>query len=259
VAVANGQELKEFDRRYLQSPPHGPSLPRAADEIARRTNEFRSRHSLGNLRPNPYLQHSAEYFAAYLARTDQFGHEADGNTPEQRANLYKYEDCIVAENIAYQMRASGFATSELAQNFTVGWENSPHHRENMLDPDITETGVAIGYSPGMRRYFAVQEFGLPKASMILFEVANRTPDTLHYIINQPPRDTSPPQSFELPPRGTMSHSLCRPATIDWGWTKENDAVRTKSGILYVITKSDAHYDVAETPLPQPNEPPPAKQ
>jgi uncharacterized protein YkwD len=254
ASTLSGQELKEFDRGYLKSPAHGPALRRAEQEIIRRTNDFRYRHKLADLHTNDSLQKSADYFAAYLARTDKFGHEADGNNPEDRASLSGYESCIVAENIAWQMRSTGFTTSELSRSFVETWQNSPPHRENMLDPDVTETGVAIGYSPRTNRYYAVQEFGSPKSAALRFEVTNLTPDTLHYTIEPSQRDTSPPQPFDLPPRATMTHTRCRPTTIDWAWTEKDDALPAKNGQVYVITKTDHGYEVAEKNISNRSEP-----
>jgi uncharacterized protein YkwD len=245
AAILSAQELKEFDTRYLRSPAHGPSLRRAEQEIIRRTNDFRYHHDLADVHTNDDLQKSADYFAAYLARTNEFSHEADGNHPEERAALSGYEYCIVAENIAWHMRSSGFTTSELARSFENSWENSPPHRENMLDPDVTETGVAIAYSPRTNRFYAVQEFGRPKTAALHFEVTNFTSDTLHYAIESSKRDDNAPRTFDLPPRTTMSHTRCRPTTIDWTWTDKDDALPTKNGKDYVITKSSQGYDVAE--------------
>src|SRR5262249_9652313 len=154
--------------------------------------------------------------------TNKFSHEADGNNPEDRATLHDYQYCIVAENIAWQMRSTGFTTNELARVFIDSWENSPPHRENMLDPDVTEIGVAIAYSPRTHRYYAVQEFGRPKSDAIRFKVTNHTASTIQYTIGPATRDKNGPQSFDIAPRSTMTHTRCRPATIDWAWTDKND-------------------------------------
>src|SRR3954464_7617824 len=177
---APGQVLKEFDSDYLQSPPSGPELNKAEREIVRLTNEFRKQHGRGELKPEKRLERAASYFAAFMARTEKYGHEADGNKPAERMALFDYDDCISAENIAYQMKSTGFSTDELAQRFFDGWKNSPPHRENLLDPDLKEIGVSISHSPASDRYYAVQDFGRPKSASIHFQISNRTPDTLHY-------------------------------------------------------------------------------
>ena len=86
---------------------------------------------------------TAQAFADYMARTDRYGHTADGNQPSDRAKARGYDYCIVLENIAYAFNSEGFTGEKLAGQFVTGWQNSPGHRRNMLDPDVTETGVAV--------------------------------------------------------------------------------------------------------------------
>ena len=44
------------------------------------------------------------------------------------------------------LEAAGFATEALGKAFVEGWKKSPGHRRNMLDADVTETGVAVARS-----------------------------------------------------------------------------------------------------------------
>src|SRR5438132_10234564 len=92
---AAGQELKEFNADYLQSPAHGPELDEAIGAIIRATNELRKEQGREPLKTNKKLTRAAEYFAAYLARTNKFSHEADGNRPADRVSLFGYDYCIV--------------------------------------------------------------------------------------------------------------------------------------------------------------------
>jgi uncharacterized protein YkwD len=238
-----GQELKEFDSDYLQSPAGGPELNKAEQEIVRLTNEFRRQHGLDELKSDKRLDKAAGYFAAYMARTDKYGHEADGNRPADRMSLYDYDHCIAAENIAYQMKSTGFSTDELAKGFFDGWKNSPPHRENLLDPDLKEVGVAIGHAPGSDRYYAVQDFGRPKSASTHFQISNQTADTLHYKLKTVGRGKPSEESLELPPKTTMFHTRCRPTTIDWGWTEKDDGVKVGDKQEFVITKTADGYRV----------------
>ena len=145
-SCVRGQELKEFDADFLESPAAGPELAKAEKEIFRSTNEFRKQNGRSELTESKKLNRAAAYFAAYMARTEKYGHEADGNRPAERVELYDYDYCIAAENIAFRMNSAGFSTDELATGFFKGWKNSPPHRENLLDPDLTEIGIAIGYA-----------------------------------------------------------------------------------------------------------------
>ena len=50
------------------------------------TNEFRREEGVGAVRPNAALAKAAQDFADYMARTDRYGHEADGRSPADRAD-----------------------------------------------------------------------------------------------------------------------------------------------------------------------------
>ena len=43
------------------------------------------------------------------------------------------------------MNSSGFTPKELADGFLEGWKQSPGHRKNMLDPDVTQIGVGVAH------------------------------------------------------------------------------------------------------------------
>ena len=91
-----------------------------------------------------------------MAATDMYGHEADGRQPWDRVRTQGYDYCEVAENIAYAWRTNGFSPEQLVNEFVQGWEHSPEHRKNMLNPDLTEIGVAVARSPDTGLYYAVQ-------------------------------------------------------------------------------------------------------
>jgi hypothetical protein len=240
-----GQELKQFDADYLQLSARNPEWEPAVDAIVRLTNELRKEHSLAPLKVNKKLTRVAQYFAAYIARTDKFAHDADGNRPADRIALFGYKACIVAENIAYQEKAGGFKPADLAKLIFEGWKKSTEHLANMLDPDLTEIGVAVGHDLKSGRYYAVQEFGRPESDAIQFEVTNNTTDTLQYAVADAGRTKSPPKTYELPAGTSMHHMRCRSAMLDWAWTESADNVKAKNGRAYVITKSARGYQVAE--------------
>src|SRR5262245_2198520 len=60
-------------------------LARAADFIVRATGEQRGGRKLEPLAPSMPLAQAAQAFAHYMARTDHYGHEADGRVPADRA------------------------------------------------------------------------------------------------------------------------------------------------------------------------------
>lgn len=195
----------------------------AAKQIVASTNAFRRSENLAAVEPNAQLLKAARYFADFMARTDKYGHNADGSAPAERARKFGYDYCIVSENIAYQYSSAGFSTGQLAQRFFEGWQNSPGHRKNMLDPNVTETAVAIAQSANTAHYYAVQMFGRPKSATIQFSVNNSAGVAVDYAVND--------QTFPLPPRVTRTHQLCRPSVV----TFQGRTVEPRSGQSLAIT------------------------
>src|SRR5688572_3666125 len=60
---------------------------------------------------------------------------ADGSTPGERATRAGYRWQTIGENVAF-----GQSTSE---QVVAGWLKSPHHCENIMDPDFTEMGIGV--------------------------------------------------------------------------------------------------------------------
>lgn len=182
-----------------------PDLTRVQHLIVEITNRFRREHGRGELRRNPKLEASARAFARYLAENDKFSHTADGRQPWQRTAAQGYKDCIVAENIAWELNSQGFSTRGLARALMTGWEKSPPHRRNLLDPDLDEIGVSVAYSQSSGRYYAVQDFGRPKSEEITFEITNDSPTTVSYSVDG--------KDFSIKPRYTVTQYRCRPPTL----------------------------------------------
>src|SRR4051812_8958922 len=173
--------------------------------IVERTNDFRKAEKREPVKTNPDLTKTAEYFAKFMAKTGKYGHEADGSKPAERATKHGYEYCIVLENIAYQYNSEGFTTEALATGLVKGWQDSPGHRKNMLDPDVTETGVAVARSEKTGYYYAVQMFGRPKSLAVVFKIVNHTDAALEYTIGE--------DKYTLEPRYTQTHTRCRAGEV----------------------------------------------
>jgi uncharacterized protein YkwD len=208
----------------------------AARQIIELTNQFRKKEGRRELTANEELTRAAQYFADFMARTDKYGHTADGKQPADRAKQFGYQYCIIAENIAWEFKTSGFTTEGLAESLFNGWKNSPEHRANMLDPDVYDIGVAVARSEKTGRYYGVQEFGRPRSKAISFEIANRA--------NGPVRYTVDDESFTLPERYTRSHRACRPPKLRVRLgpeenAKESDVLRPADGARYVIRQNSS--------------------
>jgi uncharacterized protein YkwD len=179
----------------------GPARTDTAErDVVERSNAFRRSHGLGPVAPDRTLTAAAQSFAAYMARTDRYGHEADGREPSQRAQAQGYAYCMVAENIAMLYSSAGFETRELAAKFVQGWIDSPGHRRNLLAGEATDIGVGIAQSAGSGRYYAVQLFGRPARLKLSFSLSNRSRESLRYQLDD--------KSYALPPGMTRTHEQC---------------------------------------------------
>ena len=126
-------------------------------------NAVRAERGLHALERERRLGQTAEYFAAYMARTGRLEHDADGGTPATRVTQHGYGYCAVAENIAYEYNSRGFTAERLARDFVEGWRESVTHRANMLDRAVTQTGVGVARGAG-GEYFAAQLFARPQVT-----------------------------------------------------------------------------------------------
>lgn len=194
-----------------------PLLPEVSAEIVEQTNVLRTENRLDPVSTQPELQNAARYFAQFMASSDEYGHQADGQEPWDRAEQYGYDYCIVEENIAWQ---SGVGKARLAERFVSGWANSPGHRRNMLDADVSETGVAVAYSVASGKFYAVQLFGRPRSAAIEFSIANRSRVALQYELLG--------QEFELPPLLSRRHTVCSRPELRLSTLDEKDAQRGSS-------------------------------
>jgi uncharacterized protein YkwD len=181
-----------------------PDLDQAERHVVEQTSRFRREQGAPPVRPSRLLEQAARGFAQFMAGSGQYGHQADGREPVQRTRAAGYDECLVAENIAFQYNSAGFGTQELAEGFFEGWRDSPGHRRNMLDRDATETAVAIaGNAQG--RYYAVQLFGRPASQRVRFDIVNRAAQAVRYELDGKP--------FDLPPRATRTHEQCGQSTL----------------------------------------------
>lgn len=210
-------------------PAATPDIEQAAQRIVRLANDARREHGRPALQTEPRLTDTSRYFAQYMANEDRLGHEADGASHAERALKRGYDYCVVTENIAYEFNSAGFTTGRLAQEFVEGWLKSTGHRANLLDPDVTETGVAVARSARTGRYYAVQMLGRPKSQSIRFQIANRSDATVRYLIDE--------RAFALAPRQTRTHEECRPGEVSLGASGRNVPLVPAGGDRLVIVRS----------------------
>ena len=129
--------------------PAGP-----LDDVVTATNAERARHRLGLLTVDARLAAAAQGHSEDMVARAFFAHEnPDGAQVWDRAVAAGYTYRKVAENIA--------AGQPTAADVVRGWMESPGHRANILDGELTQIGVgrAAGGSYGV---YWTQVFGTPR-------------------------------------------------------------------------------------------------
>ena len=159
--------------------------------------------------PPPALRKTSASVRATGEGSDASDHAPGRRTNHPRAKQHAYDYCILSENIAYQYSSTELTTAALAQEFFDGWQRSPEHRKNMLNADVTETGVAVAQSEETGYYYAVQMFGRPSSKRIEFQIVNHSDAVIRYQLGTRP--------FSLPPRHTRTHQRCGAAELTFQW------------------------------------------
>lgn len=210
--------------------PKAPEPKTVAPFIVTDTNAFRKKHDRSALVPEGKLTEAALAFARFMADTGKYGHNADGRQPDERARRQGYDPCIVAENIAYIFDPRISKAGDLARTMVQGWENSPGHRKNMLNPDITQIGVGVARSEKSGYYYAVQMFGRPKSESISFQLINETKVPIKYSLGD--------RSLSLPADTTHTHQPCGVVALTFDWPNGQRSARRQSanGKRYIVTR-----------------------
>ena len=185
-----------------------PDTPAVEAAIIELTNAYRGRQNLGVLSPNPGLTKAARAYAAYLAKTGQFSHTADGRQAGDRITSADYSWCQIGENLAMHLDSRGFAARALAQKSVEGWINSPPHRANLVAPAMTEIGVGVARAPDKDpKFISVQLFARPQSLQMEFQISNSTAESVSYSFGG--------EEHEIKPRFAITHTSCNPGEISF--------------------------------------------
>ena len=133
--------------------PGGASV---AEEVVRYTNDAREKNGLPALRPNSRLMEAARIHAEQMAAALRLAHTISGArypTMQDRLSAVGYSYMQAAENVAWNQRTAQAAVDR--------WMSSAGHRENILDPELTEIGAAMARSARGEPYW-IQVFGRPR-------------------------------------------------------------------------------------------------
>lgn len=143
VPLAVAQEKKE---------PKKDDLKLSKDEqgVIDLTNAERKKAGLPPLTVSPELMAAARSHATNMARQEKSAHELDGKDPAARAKDAGYKSGFIGENVGWNQEDPKQAVGD--------WMESPGHRANILKPEYTDIGVAVGKSTKGELYW-VQVFG----------------------------------------------------------------------------------------------------
>lgn len=137
--------------------------------IVEMTNAIRTSLGIPALKETAQLINAATAKAEHMSELEYFSHFGpDGKNHADWLNVVGYDFSIAGENLAV-----GFSTP---QGIVSGWQKSPTHYANMIDPAYTETGV--GFAPGQYKgkstNYVAQFFGSRAASVNTVEYKNGT-------------------------------------------------------------------------------------
>lgn len=228
--VAMGQVIEEDNSEVIVSGQTDPKTSETPDlsEVARsmvvKTNEFRAHQGLPSVARSEHLDAAAQYFAGFMARTSKYGHRADGQSAVERAREHGYSPCITAENIDWQFSNQPYSASELAGEFMADWKASAKHRKNMLDPDVTEIGLAVAYNDETLHFYAVQILARPKSHAIEIRIANRTATEIGYQMGN--------ETSWLPAGFVRTHERCRPTEVVFHLPSDDPSARKRSFAIH---------------------------
>lgn len=148
------------------------------------TNKERAARNLPTLSLNNNLNIAATDKASDMVERDYWSHNTpDGKEPWYFMEQAGYSYSKAAENLAYGFKSSSATVG--------GWMNSPSHRDNLLDPNLTEVGFGIlnaaNYQSGGAETIVVAMYGRPSDDGTLVTTngqllaAGQSPQRISYI------------------------------------------------------------------------------
>ena len=138
----------------LKAPQILGTVTFSTDQIIALTNQKREQNGLSDLSYNSQLAAAAVAKAQNMFSENYWAHNSpSGRTPWSFITAAGYRYVFAGENLARDFEDSGAVVN--------AWMNSPSHRDNLLDKNFKEIGVAVesGKLTGHDGILVVQEFG----------------------------------------------------------------------------------------------------
>ncbi len=164
-----------------------------SNRIVQLTNAEREKVGLNSLTVNAKLSTAAQQKGAHMLQEDYFAHiSPSGVTPWFWMQKAGYTYKVAGENLAIDFIE--------AEDVVAAWLASPTHKENMLLPEYTETGVAAvtGEYQGGTSTIVVHMFGLPSTASKPASAGSTTGTTQGDPVISPKPSPIPDASKELP-------------------------------------------------------------
>jgi hypothetical protein len=158
-----------------------------AQKIIALTNDIRQQYGLSPLKENPLLDAAAKQKAEDMFQNNYFSHfSPTGVSPWYWINKSGYNYHYAGENLAMN-----FIDSE---EVVRAWLNSPGHRENLLNKNYQDIGLAVlpaDFSKsGINQPIVVQLFGSPQIE----KIKPTTETTKPALAKTTPSTTLPPST-----------------------------------------------------------------
>jgi uncharacterized protein YkwD len=142
---SSGRQTKEPDK----------TEPTATEKaIVELINMERAKEKLPALKIHAVLTKVAREHSQNMAKTGMLQHVLDGKKPTDRVKASGYRFLMCGENIA--VSEGKYTPAEIVQ----GWMDSKSHRENILTPRFSETGLGIATNDKGETYYT-QVFATP--------------------------------------------------------------------------------------------------
>ncbi len=144
----------------------------SADTLVSMTNQERAQNGVASLNTNQALTNAAQAKVNDMFANQYFAHNSpSGKTPWDFIHEAGYNFTYAGENLAI-----GYFDATDLMN---AWMNSPSHRENILNPNFQDIGIAVvaGTYEGVDTIIAAQEFGSTGQSQVQSAQSSTTPAT----------------------------------------------------------------------------------
>lgn len=125
-------------------------------------NQERAKAGLSPLTHVTALRSVARLHSIDMVAKSYFAHNSpDGKTPADRLTAAGIGFSAWAENIRWVSAPRTNVAHDIMYEAGSGWMNSPGHRANILNPNMTQLGVGVYLNSARTRYYATQLFIRP--------------------------------------------------------------------------------------------------